>query len=323
MPYKRFTALLLCLLLAANTLVGCGEQAEEEPDGGELSEQTLPAQNEYDEAHYFALLAQTTDEAVVRLYADDFDGDGVTEAYAMTAQSAFAAQEEDVPHALRLWFMKENGAPQEVANGDLFANADVWEFSDKKLFHVVSAAATSEFSTVYFVAGGRAYSYGDFGGALLVRDDPEKNTFTAYVRSYDAQIDPATHTGIGATEKPYYLWFDGNFFCEYGGVAVREDQLRTANGADAILTALSDAGYALGTIYYRANGTVQINLTLNADGTAYLHNLTLLVADGDVSVLPVGEAAPDFSDPATFSFGGAYAAALLPAIASYPDKFPA
>ena len=322
MSYKRFFALLLCLSFALAAFVGCGEKPDEENENGETAEETLPAQNEYDEAHYLALLAQVTDETVVRLYTDDFDGDGAFEAYALTARGAIPAREEASAHALRLWFMKESTEPQEVANGDFYPDADVWAFSDKKLFHLRSAAATSEVSTVYFAAEGRAYSYGDFG-ALLVRDDPEKNTFTAYVRSFDAQIDPETSIGVGATEKPYYLWFDGNFFCEYGGIPVREDQLRAANGADAILTTLHDAGFTIGTIFYRGNGTLQINLTQNSGGTVYQHNLTLLFADGDVSVLPVGEDAPDLSAPATFSYGGAYVPAILPSIASYPDKFPA
>ena len=170
----------------------------------------------------------------------------------------------------------------------------------------------------------------------LIRDSENKSIFYLVKTEKDADYNMKTSNFEKESSKPYYLFFDGNFFVEYGGVEMREDQLRAINGADEILSAISEGGYIIDTIYSRDNGVVNINLSKdNGNGIIGRENVTLFL-DGEAALLvPTGSyenplakindielvreiISEKFASAEKFSYSGSYIAAAIPDIAKSP-----
>lgn len=121
------------------------------------------------------------------------------------------------------------------------------------------------------------------------------------------------------TYKKYYFYWDDNGFKEYGGIPVTKEQLSSIEGGTQAIKKITDGGFPIGEIFYRANGIININY---ANGDMY-DNMTLIYNDGVITI--------DESDDGWYnggagnvggSYGGAYTAASVPGIAVYPDKTP-
>lgn len=121
------------------------------------------------------------------------------------------------------------------------------------------------------------------------------------------------------TYKRYYFYWDGNTFREYGGVRITEEQLSSVDGGKQAIQRITDGGFTISDIFYRANSIININYA-NGD---MVDNMTLIYSNGSVTV--------DESDDGWYnggsgnvggSYGGAYAAASVPDIAVYPDNIP-
>ncbi len=326
---KKYISALTLLLAGALLFTSCnltGINSPSEENGNDTQQDESYNQEEhqnashYDAAYITALVEAEANEPVLGLFADDFDFDGVYEAYVLTSPTPIP-EGQDFGGTMSLWFVKNDKVNLLLEKSALSLSPEIWNFSDKKLFCIDENSSGSPTSVVFFAAGSSAYSYGNFG-ARLVRASDDSNDFYLLM-------------GTDALESkmPYYLWFDGNFFCEYAGLEIRADQLRALPGADEILTAISDGGYTIGNIFYRSNGIININVSKD---TA-TDNVTLMLSDGNVHLVPHGEAAnplmnlenteaakkiisEDFANSAAFSYGGAYVASILPHIAEYPEN---
>ncbi len=321
-----------CNLLEAfkgETEEGVGNQQQ---TGDETAQEEVP-----DEAAFAEILGNTTQSYVVGIFPDDYNLDGIYEAYALTSENEL--QQEDVHSSgISLWFIGSGKATLLLESGDYSATPALWKFSDKTLFSIDEYTEGVPNSKVFFVSGSGAYSYGDFG-AKLVRAGDDSCDFYAWVSAQDSVYKAADSDFPEGNEKPYYLYFDGNFFCEYGGILVREDQLRAVEGADRILTAISGGGYTIGDIYYRENGIININLSKTLDNKSVSgESVTLTLSGEGVYLIPRGESFSvlgntentelshmitegTFEDLQAFSYAGHYGAAVLPELATFPLEF--
>ncbi len=324
-------ALLLALGLSACEMPGFEEENNPGiggPGTGEELPQSAVGKPSNDKVYnrlvYYDLLKSQTDEGIVHFSMGDFDGDGVNEAFATTCASPLP---ENAEHGkMKLWFLKKDRASLLLDTCELALQGQIWGFEDKKLFCIEEYGA-EEFgnrSRVYFVSGNGAYGYGELGSGLA-RMSGETDEFVSYISAEDAFYDSSTGTVSGITRKPYYFYFDGNFFHEYGGIAMREDQLRLLDGADALLTEISENGWATGSIYYRGNDLVNVNISrMISETVTEKQNVTLRRDEDGVfaAVILNGAEAVDFSLPETFSYGGEYAACGIGNDCEYPEKLP-
>lgn len=278
----------------------------------------------YNRLAYYDLLKSQTDESIVHYSMGDFDGDGVNEAFATTCAAVLP---ENAEHGqMKLWFLKKDKASLLLDTCELALQGQILGFEDKKLF-CIEQYGNEEFgnrSKVYFVSGNGAYCYGELGSGLT-RLSGETDEFISFLSAEDAFYDNSTGTVSGLTKKPYYFYFDGNFFHEYGGIAMREDQLRLLDGGDALLTEINKNGWETGAIYYRGNDLLNINVSRAFSETLIeKHNITLRRGeDGSFAALPLGGAEKvDLSLPETFSYGGEYAACGIGTDCEYPEKLP-
>lgn len=279
------------------------------------------------------ILGAETEDKVLGVYVDDYNGDGISEAYALTASSESDEEEPYIAEA-SLWFIKKDSA-ECLATGNLGKQPSVFDFADKKLLSTYVYSDKGISTSVYFVSGNHAYSYGSYGGRLI-RDSESKEKFYLVKTERDADYNMKSSEFDKESSKPYYLFFDGNFFVEYGGREMREDQLRAINGADEILTAISEGGYIIDTIYCRDNGVINVNLSKdNGSGIIGRENVTLFLDEATVRLVPTGASdspfarindievvreiiSEKFAVPEKFSYSGTYLAAAIPDIAEYP-----
>lgn len=349
---KIITLLIFGSLLL--NLISCFESISPEENeniyeniqGTELSEQDKQQNTEDIIAKTANTLASViNNEIIVSVFADDFDSDGVNEAYAMT--SVYPVVEGATSANVSLWFVKGDFAEKLHDEKNLVLKPKIWDFGDKKLFCTVGNTGGNTVSTVYFVAENAAYNYTPFPGDLYREGENGINFYLAK-KDFDKNLNVVSQQSYGETVKPYYLYFDGNFFCEYGGSEVRDDQLRTINGADTILSALAKGGYTVDEIYYRErktdnrikeekNGIFNINISkMNLDGSLAQENVTLIYDGAAVKLVPVADVtnpfafiendnlgesiiSGNFSNPLQFSFGGKYVSAALEDIAEYSE----
>ena len=275
-------------------------------------------------------ISSETAENVCEIFIDDYNGDGISEAYVVTASAQADEEHPYIPEA-SLWFVK-NDTAECLVTGNLGKQPLVFDFADKKLLSVYLYTDTAVSTSVYFVSGNHAYSYGSYGGRLI-RDSENKDTFYLVKTEKDADYNMKSSEFEKESSKPYYLFFDGNFFVEYGGVEMREDQLRAINGADEILSAISECGYIIDTIYSRDNGVVNINLSKdNGNGIIGRENVTVFIGEETARLVPVGSPenpfakindvdlvreimSEKFAFSEKFSYSGTYLAAAIPDIA--------
>lgn len=324
--YLVLTSLCLSLLLTScnsfdNPPNDIEMPREEEKNKGQTSNELI------------TVLQGFTNEEIIGFYDDDYDRDGTLEAYAVTANRKIP-EETRHSNGLSFWFIKKDKS-ELLLSGDLSVKPVFFEYTDKILVSMDSYVGEKCESSVYFVSKNHAHSYGSFGGKL-VRSSQESETFFLYKNETDVILNTADNSLSGESRKPYYLHFDGNFFTEYGGKAMREDQLRALDGADALLTSISEGGYRIDSIYRRENGIINVNVSRNnGNGTVIRENVTLIIIGGTVRLVPVGKndnpmflvnnstliteiVSNKFSEPAKFSYHGSYKAASLPDIAVYP-----
>lgn len=259
------------------------------------------------------ILQQNTSEKIVDFRYDDFDNNGIYEAFATTGNDSTTKVGNHV------WFVYENGA-NIIMDSEYYQAVQVTKCSLKDVLSIGS----ENFIVVntFYQSGGYSYLFKvDESQAIkmeyLVGDDirlENENQISLCDEVYDGAID-----GSGKTFKRYYFYWDenSNSFKEYGGIRVTENQLSNVEGGLEILSQIKSAGNTVTDIFYRGNGYININYT---DGFLN-NNATLLYKDGKVALEKVitGDAGDDLLNS---SFGGVYKAALCPEIATYPENFP-
>ncbi|MBD5154243.1 MAG: hypothetical protein HDT15_03990 [Oscillibacter sp.] len=127
---------------------------------------------------------------------------------------------------------------------------------------------------------------------------------------------------LGHTWKPYYFYWGGKNFKEYGGKSIFIDQVYSISGSEELLEqAYSELknsynNIQIKDIYYRENGIININYECkvnNSDSDYYNHNLTLHYVDGTLKIVPWEDFGPLCRE-------GKYTSELITSIATPPES---
>jgi len=279
---RKIAVALLALALLL-PLVACGERDD--------SEAVLRAKLE----------AKITQQILAFEY-DDFDGDGVFEAFAFVGTEP----DEGNGHAGEIWFVNARGAERidedRPYGGTWYAGLiEIYTFGRRKFVKVEDCYATGGLVNLWSVRGGEPYleSVSGVGSALEKLDE---NNLLLYHSTLDAIYDYSNGTGLGRTIKPYWFYWDGERFREYGGMPItmaEEEKLRKLDGAAEILDSIQGLTHAG---YYRGNGIINIVYGVPEDEfETNCYYITLQLDDNKVTVVEEGS--------------GVYLYALVPHIA--------
>ncbi|MDR0884346.1 MAG: hypothetical protein LBN05_07070 [Oscillospiraceae bacterium] len=323
---KKFLCLLLAGLLCALG-VACGAAAvvpTEPTEWTEVtisdteSEPTTPAPTtvrvtgKYDniKSKLADLLRAKIDGGNILAFDElDYDGDGVTEAFAFVGHPDGDSGE--------LWFVGRRGA-EKIDDDNSWQQNEVLTFGTHSFLMMRSGSYAHWGYPMWGVKNGQAFSlnFPEGGGYFDKVDNKNLNIIHS---TWDVLYDVKTKEGAGHTWKPYYLYWDTSSasFKEYGGIPLTVEQLRKAKGADAILAQMEERGEVVGDIYYRANGIINVNFHEPGKGKLSRSHVTLRLKGNTVTVVHFAEDAPRIWQE------GIYFAALLPDIATYPKALPA
>lgn len=145
----------------------------------------------------------------------------------------------------------------------------------------------------------------------------EGNDFVTHDSTFDNSTTGSAIDGIGHTWKPYYLFWNGSDFSEYGGIEITEEQFLQTDNGKTFIDRIKSEGGIVGKIFYRSNNIININYyTVDESLSEYERsnkNITLKLDGRTLSEIETG---------AGFETGaGIYVAAMFPDIAVYPEKW--
>jgi len=278
---RKITLALLALLLP---LAGCGKKT-------------------FTEAGLRALLEAKVTQPILAFEYGDYDGDGTYEAF------AFVGEEDEYEGYMgAVWFVNAAGAQMlEASETGYWQIVQTVAFGGRKFAWVEEYYATGGLVNLWSVRDGKPCreDLSGVGGALEKLDE---SNLLLYHSTLDAVYSVADGIGthLGRTVKPYWFYWDGERFREYGGMPVsmaEEEKLRKLDGIaeilDSILGLVHDS-------YYRGNGIINIGYFV-PEGVfvTNCYYMTLQLDDDKLTVVEEGS--------------GFYLPALAPGIAVYPD----
>jgi len=282
---KKLAIVLLAFALLLLVLGACGEKADSE-------------------AALRALLEAEIKQQILDFKYDDYDGDGTFEAFAFMGEAQ--NPEEDEGYRGEIWFVNEQGAQQleEASRHSIYWGLlDVLVFGERKFAAATTFGQTGGLVNVWGVKDGEPYLEKISGNGYSLEQIDDTNLLL-----WQTTLDFGYYDGIlmGRTYKPYWFYWDGESFREYGGTKITKEQLRKCDGAAEIL----DGIYGIvGDIFYRGNGIININHTvLQSEGDINNEYVTLRLNGTKISI-----------DDTYENVGGIYLSALAPDIAVYPD----
>ena len=284
--------------------------AEKQPDAAAIlkDRDVEEAVQEDSEEVLRGVLSQSTGEKTVTEVFADFDGNGTQEAFFLVGSE----NADEGTWEGEVWFVNSSGAFKMREKEYYWVSPDcMLDFGDKKYFVLYQYFATGDLSYVWGVENGSPQEAAISGGGGSLNQIARGRELTMIESAYDFCTD-----GTGHTWKPYFFYWDGNFY-EYGGIEIFSEQLLTYKGAKEIIENIQDQGYSVTNLYYRANGVINVNLT---DGEIN-RNVTLKIAGDSIEIINpyTMEQASDWDES---DQGGIYNKALVGEIAVYPDAFP-
>ncbi len=246
------------------------------------------------------------EDEIYAFAAGDYDGDGSFEAFGATGEEYFDG---------KLWFVDEKGAEVVAEDGFDMSGSDGSHLLNfgREMYYVIeqSYGGSGGFSLVYGVKNGEWYENEISGKGESLAQIPGYPYQATIVdgSGFDGLTDEDGNDAGGHTYKTYYLYYDekSKDFKEFGGLKISEEELTAYRGADEIIKEIKDSGAAIGDIFYRANGVININFyTIDPDGLNDNRNITL-ITDGN----SVKYERKEFEE-------GVMKAAFLEEIATYP-----
>lgn len=248
------------------------------------------------EAALRRLLSEKSGTESLRTFAyGDYDGDGVSEAFALVGD------ENDWGITGDLWFVSPLFA-EKIQEGKSYSKAEKIGEMTPMLFRAEeSYGGSGSTSYLWRVQNGAPVS---MNASLLENFSYSGHGYDFY--SYPSAFD-ACDDGTGHTWKPYYFYLDAETMQikEYGGLYVSRRDLEAYAGAAEALQNAEAEGYEVWEMIYRENGLVNVNLH-SSDG--YNNFLTLKLSDGAaIDVTPSENA-------------GYYLLASEPDLAVYPTS---
>ena len=272
---------------------------------------------------YYNRLEDAVDDEILYFVSDDFDIDGIEEAFAIVGSDENSWDEGAIEG--HVYFVDVDEVTNLTENiplswgplPELIPSEDS-EFSVIKTGDVVSAecpmffapayrsAATAVDNFVFGVKDGKAYeaNISRQGAVIGQRDGQVMLT----VDCYDGYSDNSGHTW-----KPYYLHYnkDSGMFDQYLGVEISEEKLLSYAGAQEVFDSIRADKNTITNILERGNGIININYyDGDPNNTEYpygLHNVTLKVTGNTVVILKATYSMEDTTaDYKESDYGGTY-----------------
>ncbi|MFT3952614.1 MAG: hypothetical protein QM689_11835 [Oscillospiraceae bacterium] len=250
---------------------------------------------------------------MAQTWCDDYNGDGAYELFTYMANPD-AVQDEYYNYEDTIGAYYYAGADGvECLFGDVYNepyDVALCQFDKQALLLTsINGGSSSSYSYAWLVDRDgtlKSFSFQDrtlkyMGG----------NEFTSFVDDYDACTDFTGHTW-----KAYYQYWDGEKFCEHGGIEISQNQLLKADGAKKYLDKITDVNGNVRKIFYRDNNIININYVVEDRN----ENMTLVLNDGIVKELTYEDS--DGKKQPVGSYHGIYSGASDPEFATYPDEFP-
>ncbi len=204
-----------------------------------------------------------------------------------------------------------------LKKGLILKNAPTVALTSTKPLYLLSCVDISgkAVSYAYTVADGQPVELIGAGEELMSMGNDDFCTTVSQNDRYavDGYID-------GRSQKRYYLYFDGEKFREYGGIAITEPEFAKLNKSETVLNSIRECGYTVNGLIYRANGIVNINCEKTVGNRTEYENLTVKIIKNTCICIPSGNSQEaDYVGRSTY--GGSYKTAAFPEIATYPEKF--
>ena len=272
---------------------------------------------------YLNRLKSKTNKDVVEYKFDDFDNDSNYEMFALVG-----SESSDYSWCIYgdLYYIDSNNVTKLITNMNFEEESnDYYRVSN---YIIVNTVCFRKFIMVNLVPGNytNTYVYTVVDGNCLKTNISEIGSFkfkfdeftvgAAYI-AFDALID-----GTGRTLKDYYFYWDEttHSFKEYGGITVTRNQLSNISGADEIFKQMDDNDYSIKSIYFRANGIVNINFTyFNEYGIGSNDNVNLKYDYIKKKLCLLNYNDWEDNKLLQSSMGGTYSAAIT-SIATYPSE---
>ena len=250
-------------------------------------------------------------ETVITI-ADDFDHDGVREAFAVVGTTL---QEEGFGTLVEgeIWFATYQECYRIREKSTYYKDSvQKLHFGPGTYFAVEEFYATGVLSYLWGVEKSSAVAapISGRGGAIdHVKGSGTNSTeFTMEHSAYDGCAD-----GTGHTWKPYYFYWDKGMH-EYGGKNLSSAEFCMYEGGKELLDRILSEGYIFTDIFYRNNGVITINYHSNE---GFNKNATVILEDGSVQLVAAYNNEPT-EELSESDYGGVYMPALVPEIAVYP-----
>lgn len=251
-----------------------------------------------------------SDMYMVTDYYADFNHDGNFEMFALVTTednyvletTTYAHREENLLFILgQIWFVNQDGArnisltDSHDSSLEYWTAFDILTLGEDKFLTCMKEGFPK--NTVYLwgvTPSGEPYQseFSGYGSDILLNDHNEIEVFYS---DYDLYYDAETGALIGRTYNPYYFYWDGKSFKEYGGALISIDSLYSINGSKKLLEKVyvelkeSTGDIQMKEVYYRENGVININYQCRqniSDDNYSNYNVTLRYEDGELKIIP-------------------------------------
>lgn len=204
--------------------------------------------------------------SVKESYYTDFDGDGSNELFATIGDD-------------EVWFANESMVKQ-IYGHDAALYESTGEISkvsakQKLMSFETEGYGSSSQSLCYYVKNGKPIRVAKAGEGLTHSHGKD---FVVYMSAIDSR--KINGSGLIHTLKPYYIKWNGMKFVEYKGTRISQRAFKKYKNASGYLNKAKKLGYKIGTLFYRKNGIINVNLLKGANR----QNLTFKVKGKKVTL---------------------------------------
>lgn len=256
---------------------------------------------------------------------NDYNNDGDCELFALVGREENDnAEDNEQGFSGEIWFVNQEGA-RLVEKSMNYCNFPYPFLVNDVVFLAFEKFYTSDSLTYLWGVNAKGEPYqpnlSGKGNGLSCNDYNE----IELIHSTQDFLDE----GLGHTWKPYYFYWGGTNFREYGGLLISSEELLRLDGAEELLAQIrreleedetaGGKGYSnveMKEIYYRENGIININYKCafaeDASNTIYNYTATLRYRNNDLKIIPAYSGLLE---------EGYYLDAFIPAIATYPKVF--
>lgn len=260
---------------------------------------------------YTHVIESSSGKEVVAKNYDDYDGDGKNEMFALVKDDGSINDDAELVNGT-LWFVNQS---EVYALSDIpkryQTNISTIKLGKNKFLNLTEYYDTGALSYLWGMKEGQPFEYNisTHPDGMMVN---VYNELEILGEDYSGFYDKRTEIGTGHTWIPYYLYFDGNDFYEYGGLLISWNEFCKIPGIQDVLenidTEMFMNGWTVGRIYYRDNGIVNVNFQFEDEDNICQKYLTIRIWKGDIIDYGFQE--------------GKVLKAFMENVATYPDQFP-